>query len=124
MAIEVLSRRVDLTPITVSVVALGYLGALVVFPSGLSDPALLTVVASTLVLLGGVNLVTGGWSRSVGVFVLLYLSLSAITWGLLTTLEGITTVTLLLAGGIALGSYGLHRYELVAVGLVGDDHEY
>jgi hypothetical protein len=123
MTTEVLSRRVDLTLTAVGVVALGSLATLVAFPSGPSGPVLLAFVASALLVLAGTELATDATVRSVGAFLLVSLSLTAMTWVLSTVVETLATTMVLLAGGIALCSYGLHRYELVALGLVGDPDE-
>ncbi|SDG29239.1 hypothetical protein [Halorientalis regularis] len=124
MTPEVLSRRVDLTMTGVGVVAFGYLAALVAVPSGPDGPVLLALVAGALVVLAGAELIAGAPPRSVGLFALLYAVLAAISWGLLAVVDSFATVTLLLAGGVALLAYGLHRYELVALGLVGDVDEH
>lgn len=102
---------------TVAAIALVHLALLVVVPDG---PELLVLVVAeglVLALLVGIDAVVGD-NHTVPVGLAgTYLLFVVGTWALLQA-TSLTVATLTLVGGLSLVAYGLHRYELVTLGLV------
>ncbi|WP_254272342.1 hypothetical protein [Haloarcula marina] len=108
---------VTLPVLVVALLAVGHVGALLVIAS---PPPLATVALFESVLLGAVALLTifdDGFGSTLGVTVLSYVAATALAWLAVST-GSLLAVTLLTVLALVLVGYGIHRYELVALGLV------
>lgn len=101
----------------VALVAVGHLALLVAVPA---DPASLELALAEaglgVVLLAVFALVDSPYTA--GLLGLLWLAVVGGAWALTVLVDSLLTATLVFASVFALLSYGLHRYELVAMGLV------
>lgn len=99
-----------------------HLVLLVVFPA---EPTLLELTAAE----GGIGIVVSallGWADSLqtaALFGVLWLPFVGGAVALTLVVESLLTVAFVVTGVFALLAYGLHRYELVAMGLVEADDE-
>lgn len=100
------------------VLALGHLGLAVLFPDGPTLQALALVESGFLLVLGGPFLRRGADLRvAVAPFVAAAVLFGAVAAGL-RWLDSTAAAALVLAIVAGLLAYGLHRYELVRLGLV------
>lgn len=120
MAADLSGRNADFRPtsIALSILVIGHLGLLVSFPGGLSWQGLLAVETSALVVLAGAELLSGLSALAVVRLAIVYTTLVASTWLTLSSTDSLFTASLVLLTGVGLVAYGLHRYELVFLGLV------
>jgi len=100
-----------------ALLALGSLALLVVVPDEPGTVALAVVGAIALVVVAATSAVTGELADALFAS-LVFVVLTVGTWTLLAADTSLLVVALVLVGVVALVSYGLHRYELVALGLV------
>lgn len=105
-----------------AIVAVVHLALLAVFPA---DPSIIELAVAEAGL-GVVLLAMFAWTDSpytAGLLGLLWLTFVGGAWALTLLVDSLLTATLVFAGIVALLAYGLHRYELVVMGLVEADDE-
>jgi len=102
--------------LAVGLVTLATVAALLVVPSTPSLVGVATLSGIVLVALLAVIAVTEGVGPLPAMTVAL-VAATATAWAVLAVTDPVVA-TLVIVGGLTLVSYGLHRYELVALGLV------
>jgi hypothetical protein len=123
-AAESASDRPDwLFEAVVGAVALVHLVLLVVFPAGVDVATLLAVEGFVALGFVAVHLLDGVPARQASGVVVPLVAAFFGTWALQQALDSLLAVGLVLTLGLALVAYGLHRYELVTLGLVEATHE-
>jgi len=120
MAVEATrqSRTVRLTATAIGAILVGHLGLLVVFPSGPDLLTLLAVEAGGLAVLAAAELLVGMPEKFLIVLGTIYTLLLVATGILLSATDSVIVASLVLVAASVLAAYGIHRYELVALGLV------
>jgi len=106
---------------SVALVVVVHLGLIVAAPNGLEPVALFTLEATLLGVLIGIEFLAGTPIGETIPLVAAFTGFLAITWGLQRAVESLILASILLVAAIALFVYGVHRYELVLLGLVDDE---
>lgn len=110
--------------IAVGIVALLHLGLLLVLPSVSTPLAVLIVELVSVCVLGVGQFIDGTPAGSLVILAVLFSITLAGMWALQHLIESLLTVALIFIGGIGILAYGIHRYELVVLGLVeGSDEQ-
>lgn len=110
-------------PTAPTAVAVGMVGLLVVVPStGVPEPVAIAIAAAVGVVALGWSLVrTGAPLPALAWFLGSFLALAGLAVGVWLVGEPLWLAALGGVAAAALLSYGLHRYELVKLGLVGSE---
>lgn len=109
--------------LAVGAVVAVHLGALLVGPDIASVGRIVVFEGVAVVCVLGITALGDGIDRSLLVTAVGYAGAIGSVWGLLATSASLWSVTLGMIAGFALLSYGLHRYELITLGLVERTNE-
>jgi len=121
MAVGTEGRRIAgvTSPVlAVGIVAVGHVGALLALPSTPPLTAVLLLEGVLLAVLGLLTTVSDGVGRTVLFVCVLYAVSTALTWAAVIVGSSLLATTLGVVTALLLVGYGVHRYELVALGLV------
>jgi hypothetical protein len=109
--------------VAVGIVALLHLGLLLVLPSVSTPLAVLVVELVSVCVLCVGQFLDGTPARSLLILIVLFGIGIAGTWAIQQLIESLLAVALILTGSLTVLSYGIHRYELVVLGLVEESDE-
>ncbi|MDR9382614.1 MAG: hypothetical protein RI560_13220 [Natronomonas sp.] len=102
----------------VAAIVFVHLGLLIAAPGGLDLTSLVVLEAALLALLLGLELLSGASATDAVPLVATFVCFFAMTWGLVLVVDSLAIASILLSGMSILLMYGLHRYELVFLGMV------
>jgi hypothetical protein len=102
----------------VALIAFVHLSLLVAAPVGLDLTPFVALETALLVLLFGLELRSGASITDAVPLAAAFVGFLTATWGLIFFIDSLAVVSILLGGMSLLLVYGLHRYELVLLGLV------